>query len=435
MEQGKSHIDTMKQGRRVAIAATLAVLLLAVIKFAVGRFFESTILVADAYHSAVDVLAVFASWFGLRLASGKKTRTFPYGLYRAETMMALIIGGLITWAGIENLISGYGRLFHRDAASAFPALPVLVGLLSAAAAYVVARQEKRAGDSINSHSLRANASESFLDILTSLVVTTGIMLNYLRIPLVEGLVVIVIALLIVRLGAKNVWRSILVLMDANLDPKLQSKIEETIHLIDGILDVHDVKIRQSGPFTMVECEITAVPWISLHKAHDLADRVEAAVKERYPRIESVFVHVEPSRREVVTAIVPVSETKGLDSLVHGHFGRAPYFIIMRLGPDSVEIEDFYRNEFLGEPERVHIGVKVAKAIIKHGLALVFTARIGEISFHMLKDHFIKVLKAEKGATVRETIEKYRRGEIETIATPHPVEESEMEKQGLGLDGP
>ena len=78
--------------------------------------------------------------------------------------------------------------------------------------------------------------------------------------------------------------------------------------------------------------------------------------------------------------------------------------------------------------RIHIGVKVIKAVIKHDLDLVFTPKIGEISFYMLKDNFIDIYRAEAGSTVREMIERYRNGEIEPITEPHPAEESEIERQ-------
>ena len=162
----------MRHGRRVAIAAKFAILLVALTKYFVGQLFNLGILVADAYHSAVDVVAVLASWVGLRIASGGKSRKFPYGLYRVETMSALLIGGLIIWAGVENLIRGYERPFHR-AAVTFPAVPLAAGLLSMAVAYIAARQQKKAGDAINSQALRTTAADSLLDVLTSLVVVIG----------------------------------------------------------------------------------------------------------------------------------------------------------------------------------------------------------------------------------------------------------------------
>jgi len=91
-------IEGLKQGQRIAFIASLVTLLLAVVKAAVGHLFNSKVLVADAFHSGADLLAIFASGFGLWVASRKKTERFPFGLYKVETLVTLIIGALITWA-------------------------------------------------------------------------------------------------------------------------------------------------------------------------------------------------------------------------------------------------------------------------------------------------------------------------------------------------
>lgn len=430
MGAAKNHTDALMRGRKVALAATLAILFLAVIKLVTGYLFDSRILIVDAFHSGVDVLAIFASWFGLWLASQKKSQRFPYGLYRAETFVTLVIGVFITWAGIENLIEGYVKFFHVAPPHKFPLLPVLVSAVSLLAAYFIARKEKEIGTAINSQALLANASESFLDIGTSIAVMMGILLTYARVPYVEGSVIILIAMLIIKLGTKNVWSSVLVLMDASLDPKLQKEIEEMVHKVKGVKDVYEIRIRQSGPFKMVECELATNPSAPVYQAHELADRIENLIKDSYKQIDSVFVHVEPSKRDVLSAIIPVEEVNGLNSRVHGHFGRAPYFIILRMDEDHVEIEDFYFNEFIKEKDRIHVGVKVIKAVIKHKLDIVFTPTIGEISFYMLKDNFVDIYKAEEGLTVRQIIEKYRNDQIDKITAPHPAEESEVERQKM-----
>jgi cation diffusion facilitator family transporter len=413
----------------VAITAAIAILLLAIAKFATGYLFDSRILIADAFHSGVDALTVFASWFGLWLASRKESARFPYGLYKAETFVTLVIGMLIIWAGFENLNEGYRKLFAATPQQAFPMLPILVSIISMIVSYFVAKMEKETGDSINSGALQANALDTFFDIGTSLVVLGGILLAYAKIPYIEGSVVIIIALLIIRLGVKNVWTPTLILLDANLDPELQVEIEGKIFGLNGVKGVGDVKIRQSGPFKMVECDIATGPFVSVFKAHELADKIENLIKKEFRQIESVFVHVEPSKKETLSVIVPVKEINGLDSKIHGHFGRASYFIILKLNAKGeVEIEDFYYNEFLGEKDGIHVGLKVIKAVIKHDLDLVFTSKIGEISFHMLKDNFIDIYKASAGSTVRESIDQYRNGKMEQLAAPHPAEDSEVERQ-------
>jgi cation diffusion facilitator family transporter len=427
MENKKDKVKELKQGQKIAFIATSVTFFLAVMKGTIGYLFDSKILVADAFHSSADLLAIFASGFGLWLASQKKTARFPYGLYRAETLASFVIGTLILWAGIDILKDGYHKLFHITRVQIFPILPVSVSVISTITAYFIARKEKTVGKLISSQSLIANASESFLDIFISLVVLTGILLAYAKIPYIEGSIIILISLLILTLGIKNIWTSLLVLMDANLDPELQSEIEEKINNIYGVKGVSEVRIRQSGPFKMVECKIETSPSLPLYKAHELASKAEDYIIENYKHIESVFIHVEPSRKKVTFAIIPVKDINGLDSKVHRHFGRAPYFVVLRLNNsnNNIEIEDFYFNEFLGENK--HVGIKVIKAIIKYKIDLLFTSRIGEISFYMLKDNFVDIYKAEEDSSIKEIVEKYHNNQIEQISSPtHSVEETHVE---------
>ena len=424
MENKKDTIKGLKQGQKISFIATFVTLLLAVMKAVVGYLFDSKILVADAFHSGADLIAIFASGFGLWLASKKKTKRFPYGLYKAETLVSLIIGVLIVWAGIEILQDGYYKLFHVMHVQKFPILPVIVSIVSIITAYFIAKKEKTVGQLINSQSLLANANESFLDIITSIVVLMGILLAYAQIPYVEGSIIILISLLILKLGLENLWLSLLVLLDANLDPSLQGEIERKINEIYGVKGVSDVNIRQSGPFKMVECKIETSPSLPLYRAHELADKTEDFITKHYQHIESVFIHVEPSKEKNVSAIIPVGDINSLDSKVYGHFGRAPYYIILRISDNDIEIEDFYYNEFLAEKQ--HIGIKVIKAVIKYRLDLLFTSNIGEISFYMLKDNFVDIYKIGEGLSVREVIERYRNNQLKEITAPtHPVEESQV----------
>lgn len=426
MENKKDKLKELKYGQKIAFISTSVTLLLAVMKGVIGYLFDSKILLADAFHSSADLLAIFASGFGLWLASQKKTARFPYGLYKAETLASLIVGILIVWAGVEILIDGYHKLFHIAHVYMFPIMPVTVSVISIIAAYFIARKENSVGKLISSQSLIANANESFLDIFTSLVVLIGILLAYARIPYVEGSIIILISLLILKLGIKNIWTSLLVLMDANLDPKLQSDIEEKINSFYGVKGVSEVMIRQSGSFKMVECKIETSPSLPLYKAHELANKAEDYIVDNYKHIESVFIHVEPARKKLISAIIPVKDINGLDSRVHGHFGRARYFVVLKLNNNSnnVEIEDFYFKEYLSEEKQ--IGIKVIKAIIKYKIDLLFTSRIGEISFYMLKNNFIDIYKAEEGLSIKDIIYKYQNNQLEQITSPtHSVEETQL----------
>ncbi len=438
MAESQNHSNVLKKGRRIALLATAITIVLAGLKFVVGFLFDSKILIADAFHSASDILTIFASWFGLWLASRRKTERFPYGLYRAETIVSLVIGFLITAAGLGTLREGYERLFGLLSLHKLPVLPAAASAFSAISGYLLAFQEKRIGKEINSQSLLANAADSKLNAVSSLVVLTGIILTYLRIPYVEGGVILFISVFILKLGLSTIRVSILTLLDANLEPEVQHAIAREIFEIKGIREVTDLKIRLSGPFKMVDCSIATSPSLSVYKAHELADAVERVIKSKHAHIDSVFVHVEPTAKTVLSAIIPVKEMNGVTSRVHGHFGRAPYFVIVRFSAkgDMLEIEDFFYNEFLSETSKLHVGVRAVKALLRYNFDLLFTSHIGEISFSMLHDHFVEIFKINEDITVAEVVDLYRNDQLEQITKPtHSIDDAEVTLKTERLNQP
>jgi cation diffusion facilitator family transporter len=423
MNTEKERNNRLRQGRNLAFFASLVILLLALGKGVVGYLFDSHLLVADAFHSAGDMVTVAASGFGLWLAARRKTERFPYGLYKAETIATLFIGMLIVWAGVEMARDGFSKFFHASAVPEFPLLPVLISAISVVTSLILARKEDEVGKAVNSQSLQVTAREMYLDTFVSAAVLIGILMAFWRIPHVEGGLIIVISLLILKLGGESVWMSILSLLDANLDPRLQAEIEQKIAGTGGVQGVPELRVRRSGPFRMIDCTIESSPHLPLYRAHELADKIEDAVTGDYNEIETVFIHVEPSREKVLSALIPVTEVNGLDSRIHGHFGRAPYFVIVRFDGNNIEIVDFYYNEFLGE--KIHIGVKIIKSLIHSGLNLLFSRAIGELSFYMLKENFIDIYHVEEEFTVGEIIQAYREKRLPILTAPtHSLEESE-----------
>jgi cation diffusion facilitator family transporter len=436
----------LRRGRRAALFAVLAILLLAAVKGVTGYLLDAPILVADAYHSLGDIVAVSASAFGLWLAARKRSVRLPYGLLRAENLASLLVSLLIIFAGVELFRNGYSRLLAPVDNCSFPLLPLLAGCVSAAASFLISWGERRVAREINSGSLAANASEAFLDVFTSAVVVVGIFLAWLRVPYVQGVVVMLIALLILRLGVVTAWGAALVLVDANLDPGLQAEITRLINEIYGVKGVGEVRIRRAGLFKMVECTIATKPSLPLYDAHQLASQAEESILRRYPQVESVFVHVEPVHNDILRAIIPVESLNGLSARVSGHFGRSRLFAIVQILPADaaapaaasglpapaapgavppaaagVEIEDFYFNEFLDE--KVHVGLRVFKAVVRYRIDLVFTEQIGEIAFSLLKSNFVDICSCPPGLTVAEVMARYRRGELPPISAPtHPAAE-------------
>ncbi len=423
----KDHDELLSRGRGIAWTATGAAFVLAVLKGSVGYTFNSPVLIADAFHSGSDIFINFASGFGLFLASRKRSERFPYGLYKAETLACLVISLLILFTGWEIFTEGLEKLRRLPETAAFPVFPVCTTVFSCLVSWAVARKMKRVGREVGSLSLSANAKEAMLDVYVSLVVTAGILLAYFRISYVEGAVIVLISLLIAKVGIENLWASVLVLLDANVNPGLKEEIEEQLRSINGVKGVGEVKVRQSGPFRMVECVIETRPSITMYKAHELADTVEKTVREGFDGIETVFVHTEPAAKSPVNVLVPVTEMDGLNSPVHHKFARAPFFAVLLIDGEKVELEDFYFNEF--RTEKKHAGVKVVKAIVKYRVDKVLTPEIGEIAYNYLKQHYIEIHWIKAGTPLETVAAELIAGLVPPLTEPSAVET--MEPSGAG----
>ena len=377
--------------------------------------FNSPLLIADAWHSGADILINLSSLIGLKLASKKKSNRFPYGLYRAETIACLLIGVMIAFIGADMFKDGWHKLFLMDFQEGFPIFPIGASIISCAVASFLAVKQRAIGKAIGSQALLATAKEAFFDIFTSLFVLIGIVFVYVRIPYVEGAIIILIAGLILKLGIETAWKSVMILMDADMDTDLKKEIEEKLNRIEGVTGVADVKIRQSGPFKIVNCIIKTIPSLILYKSHELADIAENMLLMEYDNIESVFIHVEPEKEIVETAVIPIQDKNGLESKLHQHFGRAPYFIIVNLGKERIDIDSYIVNDFLDK--KGHIGLSVVKSMVDCSIHLLFVSSIGEISFHMLKNHYIDIFKVDKEMKVKEIISLYKEKKLEPMIKP------------------
>jgi cation diffusion facilitator family transporter len=421
----------LRRGQRIALISSLITFAVALIKGLVGYGFESRLLLADALHSAGDVVTIAASGFGLWLAARSKSTKFPYGLYRAETVASLFIGVFILFAGVEMIQNGYAKLFSLETVAAFPVLPVGAALLSIVANSYMAGRQAAAGRAINSPSLLVKARDTQLDIYISVAVLGGILLAYWQVPYVEGILILIIALLILKLGGETVWLSVMSLLDANLDPDLQAEIGAMCSAIGGVRAVTGIRIRRAGPFRLVDCTFEASPQLSLYKAHELANQVEEAIIRQHRDVDTVFVHVEPYRGSSLAALVPVTAVNGLDSPIHDHFGRAPYFALIRFDEEQITVEDFYFNEFLHE--KLHIGVKIIKAIAASGIDILFTRHIGELAFSLLKERFVDIYQVEENLTIRQLVVAYRQERLPRLHAPtHGLDDSETGRKSEPL---
>ena len=101
----------------------------------------------------------------------------------------------------------------------------------------------------------------------------------------------------------------------------------------------------------------------------------------------------------------------LDAKVDPRFGRCPYFLVV----DS-ETMQFEAVPNMASGAMGGAGIQAAQTIAGKGVKVLITGSIGPNAFQALSATGIKIMTGASG-TVREVVEKYKKGELKETSAP------------------
>ncbi len=114
-----------------------------------------------------------------------------------------------------------------------------------------------------------------------------------------------------------------------------------------------------------------------------------------------------------------STGENLDADVDQRFGRCKYFLIV--DADSMEFEVLSNENAMASGGA---GIQTAQTIAKTGVESVVTGNVGPNAFQTLSAAGIKVFTGASG-TIKESIEKYKKGELKETESPNVDSHSGM----------
>src|SRR4030043_2440109 len=145
-------------------------LLLSVLNLGIAIASGSLAVTSEMVHNLVDLMASVGVLMGLRI-SQRRSKSFPYGLYKVENVVSVMLAGLIFFTGYEIVREALFSYRGQTTVS----LWMLVGvLLSAVIPLLFSHFELRTAKAANSPSLTASALEYRTHIFSSGIVLTSL---------------------------------------------------------------------------------------------------------------------------------------------------------------------------------------------------------------------------------------------------------------------
>ena len=356
----------MNQGEKIGAYSVGVNLLLVGIKAFLSFLSGSVALVADAIHSSTDVISSMTVLAGIKI-SRRKSKSFPYGLYKVENFVSLLSSIFIFLAGYKII----DTIFFQRQSLKIERLPYAIAgvLLTIAITFVFSRYELKRGKEIGSPSLIADALHIRTDMFSSSVILVSLVGGYFGYNL-DRIAALLVVIFIFKAGGVIFLDAIRVLLDASIDFETMDCVKTTIMKEPQVASINALWGRNSGSFKFIEADII-IKTNNLEKAYLVSRKVEKEIRQQVSKVDHILIHYEPQRKETTTHAVPLTEDR---QRLSEHFGDAPYFYIVTVREKSGELlsEGYHRNPFAGEEKGK--GIKVSEWLLEKGVDTVYSPK-------------------------------------------------------------
>lgn len=311
-----AHIEIKKARNRAALSVALN-LFLSLGKGVAGVLGGSSALVGDAIHSAADVVGSAAAYTGLWLA-GKKHPSFPYGLYKAETLATLITSIAVIFAGYEvGRRALLGPNILPDVAITLP-----VALISLVITFSFGFYQLHTGKKLHSKALQADARDYLADGLSTSVVVFSLIGAYYGVRL-DRWAAGAVSIFIFWSGGNLLLRALRDLMDEAIDRDTERKIISLVEAQPRVEHVERCLSRMAGGRFIVDLDVI-LRSCSLELAHRIGHNLENNILRTFSQVVMASVKIHSHEPDKIRRLTPVKKPEGK---IEAHMARAPWFLL------------------------------------------------------------------------------------------------------------
>ncbi|MGH6876543.1 MAG: cation diffusion facilitator family transporter [Rhizomicrobium sp.] len=293
--------DNARLLRNAALAAVTVSGFLIVLKAAAYILTDSVAMMASLADSALDLFASSINLLAINQSLTPADREHRFGHGKAEPLAGLAQGAFIGGSATFLVIESVGRIVSpRPLDNAGIGLAVMAVSIAAVLGLVLFQRVAilRTG----SIAIRADRLHYVGDLLTNLGVVLGIALAArFRILVADPAVGLAVAAALTASAWRVVRQSYDQLMDRELPESERDRIKSIVLAQGDVRNLHDLRTRAAGSSRFVQLHIELDPAISLTRAHEISDHVEAAILSAWPDAE-VIIHQDPAGVEKPAAL-------------------------------------------------------------------------------------------------------------------------------------
>ena len=231
---------------RTSVIGILTNVMLAAVKAIVGLASNSIAVTMDAVNNLTDAMSSFITIVGAKLAGKRPDKNHPLGYGRVEYLTALVISGIILYAGITAMIESVDRVINPQEVEYSTVMIVLLAL-AVVVKIVLGRYVKSVGKKVNSTPLIASGTDALMDAILSFSVFMSAIVFVFWGVAIEAYVGILISIMIIKTAIEMIWETLNDLLGKRPEKDLVDNIKATICEHEHVMGAYDLVLHSYGP--------------------------------------------------------------------------------------------------------------------------------------------------------------------------------------------
>jgi len=231
---------------RTSIIGIVTNIFLAGFKAPIGFASNSIAVILDAVNNLSDALSSVITIVGTKLAAKPPDKKHPLGYGRVEYLSALIVAGIVLYAGITSAVESVKKIIEPEAAD-YSMTSLVVIAVAVVVKIILGKYVKAQGEKVNSGSLVASGSDAMFDaVLSASVLASAIIFLTTGISL-EAYVGVIISLFIIKSGIEMITETLDDILGLRADKETARQIKDLLKEEPEVQGAYDLILFNYGP--------------------------------------------------------------------------------------------------------------------------------------------------------------------------------------------
>jgi len=291
MMQAKKPIDRAGLLKLASVASVFTAGFLIVAKLIAWYVTGSVGLLASLVDSVMDSIASLINLFAIHYSLQPADEQHRFGHGKAEPLAGLAQAAFIAGSAIFLIFHAIDRLRYGHAIEQV-GVGIGVMVLAIVLTVVLLTVQRYVINKTDSTAIRADSLHYLTDLLTNMSILLALYLSTLGWEWADPVFAIGVAIYIFYSAFQIGHEAFQQLMDRELPDEILEQIQATAMSHPEVTGTHETRTRQSGQTRFVQLHLELNENMSLKKAHEIADQVEAEIMAFLPGAE-VIIHQDP----------------------------------------------------------------------------------------------------------------------------------------------